>query len=1422
MTVQPQPALAQQPEAVTVPPHATVRADSPPRSGLWLVQLEEPSLATYRGGRPGLAATSPLVTGARTLDVTSPRSRAYLGHLADRQAEVTARMERVLGRTPQVVYAYRNVVNALAVRVDAEEAARLAELPGVASVTPDEELRLDTDVSHDLIGSAAVWDGDTGPGLATRGEGVIVGLLDTGVNPDHPSFAAVDGDGYRHTNPFGPGTYVGVCDPAHPQHEDICNDKLIGAWNFALFSSSAVDDNGHGSHVASTMAGNRHEAVFTVGNDQYTRTIQGVAPRANIISYRVCDPSCFTSATVAAVEQAITDGVDVLNFSISGPDNPWGNIVDQAFLEAFAAGVFIAASAGNDGPGAGTVAKTAPWNAAVAATNTVRLIAQRLDVVDPAAPPELIGLAAVPGEGPQVQTAVEAPVRYAGAVDDGNDNGCAPFPGGVFEGAVALVRRGDCNFSVKVDNAAAAGAIATVVFNQFAGPAFVMGGLEATTIPALMVTRDDGERLAAFLATHPDAVVRIDTETVVVGDEEWASVVADFSSRGPSRFDLLAPTFAAPGRGILAAGAAVGDDPLQYRFMQGTSMASPHGAGAGALLKALHPDWSPAQIRSALATTADRTGLVKEDGVTPADPFDVGSGLLDLSRAAAVGVVLDETYDNFVQADPATGGDPKALNLPAMVDHNCDQVCSFTRRLTSVADVTATYTATTEAPEGMVVTVTPAEFTLAPGATQELTVTVDVSDLVGGDWVFAGVDLVTDAAHASGTPVAGVHLPVAVIPAEPVLTVEPEELSSVQDVAQTVTQEVTIGNAGGAQMQWQLVTDADGCDAPDHTSWVDVAPRSGSLAPGDEQALAVTFDSTGMVGGVYTATLCVGSNDPHRPLATVALTLEVVEIPVVAVDPGALAVTQPAGTTTSHSLSIANTGHGVLTWSLAEEDAGPSEERVQLLRDGVLLVPNSATANRGVMAFDPHTGDLIDPEFIPHFPFDPSTTLYTPKHLLVKPDGSGFLMTDQVRWVITEYDLEGNFRKVFAPVSGERQPELMGNLRGMAWSPWGTLLVTVASGDNANSIVELDADGNFLGTFIEPGFGGLNSPWYLLFREQDLLVSASGSSGIHRYSHDGTQYLGRFADLNWPAQMVELDNGNILTVNWSGTGGAGVREFDADGNLVGSYVAAGSSYAGVWELGNGNILTTTSTGVYEIDRAGEVMNTKFDGGRARYVTPVRMPGLLPCATPDEVPWLSVSQEAGQTVAGQRSEVTVLLDSTGLAAGTHEAQLCVTSDDPDTPLVPVRVTLTVTGPACDRTVTGTHAGALRVDTGLTCLAAGARVTGAVVVGGGGGLFASDATVNGPVTASGAAMVEIYDSTVRGGVSVRGGTGSAVLSGNDITGVVWLSGNNTGDTPIVVAGNTITGRLACDGNEPPPVNDGRPNEVTGPRTGQCADL
>jgi hypothetical protein len=201
-----------------------------PASGLWLVRLTGLSLAAA-AGPDGRVAAGFRASGEDRLDPAAPASRAHLAELERQHDAARDAIEATLGRPVAVAHAYRNVVNGLAVAVGAAEAARLATLPGVAGVEPDQSLRLDTDVSHELIASAAVWEGETGAGLATRGEGVIVGMLDSGVNPHHPSFAAVAGDGFRHTNPYGPGVYTGVCDPAHPRHEDICNDKLIGAWS---------------------------------------------------------------------------------------------------------------------------------------------------------------------------------------------------------------------------------------------------------------------------------------------------------------------------------------------------------------------------------------------------------------------------------------------------------------------------------------------------------------------------------------------------------------------------------------------------------------------------------------------------------------------------------------------------------------------------------------------------------------------------------------------------------------------------------------------------------------------------------------------------------------------------------------------------------------------------------------------------------------------------------------------------------------------------------------------------------------------------------------------------------------------------------------------------------------------------------------
>jgi hypothetical protein len=1391
-------------------------------SGLWIVQLEEPPLATYRGGISGLRATSPQATGRDRLNVAAPASIAYVDHLADSQAELVQDMEATLGHDIKVTTRLRHAFNGLVIRVQGEEAELLADLPGVATVVPDQKWRLDTDVSNEIINSPAIWTGATGPSIGTRGEGVVVGMLDTGVNPDHPSFAAVDGDGYVHQNPYGSGNYVGVCAPAASRHEDICNDKLIGAWNFTG-ALSARDDNGHGSHTGSTMAGNKHDAVFTIGEDTYTRPISGVAPRANVISYKVCSFSCLSSASVAAVNQAIIDGADVLNYSISGPDDPWDNPVDAAFLAASEAGVFVSASAGNDGPGAGTVAKTAPWNAAVAATNSPRLIAHDVSVVGPGpVPEELTSLGGVPGTGPAITSPVQAELREASVVDDGNIRGCEGFPAGAFDGSLALIERGDCNFSVKVDNAADAGAVGVIMANQFVGPPVVMGALENTDIPSVMVANADGIRLREYVVANPGTVARIDSSTVLAMHHEWERMITDFSSRGPSDFDLLAPTFAAPGRNILAATMAADGETARYEFMQGTSMASPHGAGAGALMRALHPDWSPAEIRSALASTADDEGMLKDDGVTATDPFDTGSGLLDLDAAGRVGLVMDESTSDFQAADPEAGGDPRTLNLPAFVDQNCLNVCTFTREVVNVADAQTTYTAAIEAPNGVSLTVQPAQFTIAPNAAQVVTVTADMSSLVGGDYLFGDVALTTDGTHAGGAEIADVHYPVVLVKAEAQMVVEPTELSSLLGVDEQEVHSVTVTNDGGAPMQWQVSTEGAGC-AP--AEWVHVDPVAGSLAAGESQDLSATFDSSDMAGGTYSSALCLASNDPHRPVAEVSLTLEVVEIPVIDLDTDALTSTQPAGVVTKETMSIGNTGYGLLDWTLEDSEAGPSDERIELLRQGVLLVPNSASSNRGVMAFDRQDGTLIDTEFIPHHPYAGSS-LYTPNHVLPTLDGTGFLVADQVRHVVTEYDLDGNFRGFFAPNREGEDRTIMQNIRGMAWSPEGTLLVTVASGVNANSIVEFDQDGNYLGHFIEPDLGGMEGPWFLTFRDEDLLVAANGSQAVHSFSRDGSTPNQPFAtNLNWPEQVAELDNGNILVANWRGTSStlpSGIHEFGAAGNHIGHYQAPGSAYAGVHPLGNGNMLVTTDSGVYEIDRAGSVSEQEQAGGRGRFISDIQMPDLLPCVTPDEVPWLEVDAASGRTGRGEVSNVTVSMDSTGLAAGEHTVQLCVSSDDPATPYVPVKVSLTVTDAVCDTVVSDVHEGPLTVTGGLACLGSGSQVDGPVWVRDGAGLWADSAHIVGALTAVSTSQFEVTSSVVDGRVTVRGGNGPVTLDSITVGGPVTVEANNTGDHPAVIAGNVIAGTLWCYENIPPPINDGRPNTVEGTKRGQCRNL
>ena len=268
--------------------------------------------------------------------------------------------------------------------VPADKVSALRGLPGVKAVYPDVLLHLDTDRSPAFIGAPTIWSELGGAGSA--GEGVIVGVIDTGVWPEHPSFSDPDPLGKPYAAPAPPPAGTRACEfagGANPGAPFACNNKLIGARRLmATYDltvgllpaefTTARDDDGHGTHTASTAAGNRGVAARVQGNA--LGTVSGVAPRAHVIAYKVCGENggCMASDSVAAIQRAIQDGVDVINFSISGGNIPYADAVELAFLDAYAAGVFVAASAGNSGPASDTVGHRGLWVTTTGASSSDR------------------------------------------------------------------------------------------------------------------------------------------------------------------------------------------------------------------------------------------------------------------------------------------------------------------------------------------------------------------------------------------------------------------------------------------------------------------------------------------------------------------------------------------------------------------------------------------------------------------------------------------------------------------------------------------------------------------------------------------------------------------------------------------------------------------------------------------------------------------------------------------------------------------------------------------------------------------------------------------------------------------------------------------------------------------------------------------
>src|SRR5687767_8807697 len=306
-----------------VSPH---EADVAKRDGtrVYIVALEGEPLAGWRGGLvegKRFEPTSPAVTGARSLDVTRPASKAYLDHLGTQHAEFLRAASAVLGRTVTPRFDYRVAVNGMAIELDADEAKRLQGVPGLVALAPERIRRPMTDAGPAWIGVDSVWNGTVpGTNVRTRGEGVVVGVIDTGINPTHPSFADVGADGYNHTNPRG--RLYGACETAPAR----CNDKLIGIRDLTSEGSrDGTDVEGHGTHVASTAVGNVVDSPITTMTGSIPLRVSGVAPHASLITYKACvkgegeeEGNCPSSATLAAINQAVIDQVDVINYSIGG------------------------------------------------------------------------------------------------------------------------------------------------------------------------------------------------------------------------------------------------------------------------------------------------------------------------------------------------------------------------------------------------------------------------------------------------------------------------------------------------------------------------------------------------------------------------------------------------------------------------------------------------------------------------------------------------------------------------------------------------------------------------------------------------------------------------------------------------------------------------------------------------------------------------------------------------------------------------------------------------------------------------------------------------------------------------------------------------------------------------------------------------
>ncbi|WP_035372814.1 S8 family serine peptidase [Pseudoduganella violaceinigra] len=791
----------------------------------YIVQLADAPAANYTGGVSGLSATKP--AAGKRLDITAQNVQDYMAYLEQKQSSATAIVPNA-----EIVHKYKLVLNGFAARLTDAEVRALKKSGAVASISADEARPLDTNYTPKFLGLDTPGEGLWSKlgGIDKAGENVVIGIVDGGIWPEHTSYAdRVDAQGKPTYDISGtlvydkPADWNGACETGEGFTAAHCNNKLIGArffnagfiasgrpihWSdFVSPRDSLAGPTGHGGHGThtSTTAGGNFGAVGSLSGIP-VGSMSGMAPRARIAAYKVCwtfldatNPdgtgtrnSCFNSDSVAAIDQAVADGVNVINFSIGGSQNSVNDPVEMAFFNAAAAGVFVSASGGNSGP-ANAVAHLSPWLTTVAASTHNRASIASLKLVGGAsysgasynqAPlpdtPTILARDATLKPYAQLSTADKAAARLCYTASDrltyggGADAALDPAKA---SGKVLLCERGN---SARVDKSRAvreAGGVGMILMDASATQA---PAADPHSIPTVHLNFADGSAVRSWIAGHPDALSSID-KAVLTTSAVPAPQLAAFSSRGPNMHNanILKPDLTAPGVDILAGVTAdynkqadrdaIANGTLvptaNWASYQGTSMSSPHVAGLAALLRQAHPDWTPAAIKSALMTSASDTFADGQPGMAAGTlPWGQGAGHVRPNKAVDPGLVYDSgTLDwvRFMCGIPgtlpasicaSTGAiQPYNLNLASLTAANVLGKLTMSRTVTNVGSEEATYTASANLP-GYNVVVSPSTLTVAPGAKATFTVNLTNVSAAANTWSYGSLTWSDGAGHVVRSP----------------------------------------------------------------------------------------------------------------------------------------------------------------------------------------------------------------------------------------------------------------------------------------------------------------------------------------------------------------------------------------------------------------------------------------------------------------------------------------------------------------------------------------------------------------------------------------------------------------------------------------------------------------------------------------------